>query len=72
MHNMIDNVGQLYAKYGNRITTDKQLLLTYWKVFDNVRMDKSNMSVEDFIENATSPKAILSAKMAWQILKKED
>ncbi len=73
MNQVIDNIEQLIAEHGERIKTNRHLLLLYWKIYDNVKLDGSVMSVSDFLENdnITDPRHIIEGKMMLDLLNKE-
>ncbi|TPF18075.1 hypothetical protein CBE79_04780 [Priestia megaterium] len=68
---IVKNVEYIFNKYGNKIDSDKKLLLTYWKLVDKVEMDKENFSTTSFIELASNPSDILNARMLLEAINKE-
>jgi len=73
MNEIINKIEKLYEDYGGHIKTNRHLLLLYWKIFDNVRLDGSKMSVSDFLENdnITDPRHIIEGKVMLDLLNKE-
>lgn len=67
---VVNNVRQLLSHYGNKVNTDKKLLLVYWQQIDGVEMDKKSVSTSDFIKLATSPETILGAKLMLECIEK--
>ncbi|PAD70570.1 hypothetical protein CHH83_01845 [Bacillus sp. 7586-K] len=59
---IIKNVEWLLENYGDKVNTDKKLILLYWQLVDEIQMDKINISTKDFILKATMPNEILDAK----------
>jgi len=59
---VLSNVEYIIEKYGNKIISDKHLLLSYWKLVDKVEMDKENFNTVSFINKATDPEVILNSK----------
>lgn len=71
MNAIVKNVECILEKYGNKIKSDKHLLLTYWKLVDKVEMDKENFNTVSFIEKATDPAVILNSKLLLESIEKE-
>ncbi|MGG0308251.1 hypothetical protein ABEY43_06005 [Priestia megaterium] len=71
MNAVVKNVEYILEKYGSRISSDKHLLLTYWKLVDKVEMDKENFNTKSFIEKATDPAIILNSKLLLESIEKE-
>lgn len=57
----LEIIKSLILRSNGKITTEKQLLLTYWMKIDNVSMDKTNIITIDFLEKATDPCYILDS-----------
>lgn len=70
MNQIINNVEFLLTRLGD--LSDFQLLLVYWQQFDDVKMDKENISTKDFLHGATDTIAILDAKRLIKIMKEEE
>jgi len=68
----LSNVTKLYNTYTeDKIKSDKHLLLMYWRDIDGVEVGKKSISTQDFINKSTCPRAILQAKLMWEILEEE-
>lgn len=65
----VTNVRHLMEAYGSHIKTDKQLLLMYWQRVDRVELSKETISTTDFINKATCPSDILSAKVMLECMR---
>jgi len=50
MNQVITNIEYLYEQFGERIKTNRHLLLIYWGQIDGVRMNGKGMSVSDFLK----------------------
>lgn len=59
------NVVSLYKKYGEKIDSEKKLIITYWKLIDGVKMDKDTIDTKSYLEKATNPADIIDAKMLY-------
>lgn len=69
LNQILDNIRELYSTYGKQnITTDKRLLLLYWRDIDGVEMDKEHFSTSDWLNKATDPITILNGKMLIQAI----
>ncbi|MEM4994805.1 hypothetical protein WKH56_19785 [Priestia sp. SB1] len=71
MNQIVKNVEYIIEKYGDKISSDKHLLLSYWKLVDKVEMNKENFNTASFIQKASSPEAILNAKRLLEVIEKE-
>ncbi len=60
---IISNVEYIIKHFGDRIKSDMHLILVYWQRIDQVNMDKKSISTEDFLNKATNPTDIVSAKV---------
>lgn len=62
MNNKIQKqVKYILDNYGNKIKTERQVVLLYWKIFDKVEMNKENISTPDFLNKATNMSDITNA-----------
>lgn len=67
---MINNISKLYNNYGkNKLKTDMHLIIAYWRIFDNVEMNKGEIKIDSLLNLATCPRDILQAKQMYEILK---
>lgn len=65
----MDNIKQLYNTYGiQNITSDKRLLLLYWRDIDGVEMTKEHFLTKDWLDKATDPITIINGKMLLQAI----
>jgi len=73
MNEIVTNIEYLYKQFGERIKTNRHLLLIYWGQIDRVRMNGKGMSVSDFLENdnITDPRHIIEGKVMLDLLNKE-
>ncbi len=73
MNQVINNIEYLYEQFGERIKTNRHLLLMYWNQIDGVRSNDNVMSVSDFLENdnITDPRHIIEGKVMLDLLNKE-
>lgn len=69
MINNIQERNELYFKvkdllntYGHKINNEKQFLLAYWKICDEVEISKEDFSTKSFLSAATNPSTLLSYK----------
>lgn len=60
---LYENVQSIYDRFGDRIKNDQHLLVLYWKYIDGVSINKDSISVNDFINKATSAKDIMNTKL---------
>lgn len=72
MSDIINNIDKLIKNHGNKIHNDKQLLLAYWHIVDKVEMDRNAISTKSFLSKASDPKAILNAKIMYDIIKERE
>lgn len=49
-------------KYGHKLNNEKEFLMAYWKVQDEVVVDKENFNTKSFLSTATNPSTLLSYK----------
>ncbi|MBM7598221.1 hypothetical protein JOC34_000578 [Virgibacillus halotolerans] len=54
-------------KMGDKVKSDKHLLVLYYKFVDKIDIDKDNMSTKQFLSDATSPIDIINAKYMYEI-----
>lgn len=69
MSDILNNIDKLIKNYGDKIHNDKQFLLAYWRIIDNVEMDKNSISTKSFLNSATCARKILNAKTMHEIIK---
>jgi hypothetical protein len=61
---VIESIRHLYNTYGKQtITSDKRLLLLYWKDIDGVEMTKEHFSTGDWLKKSTAAEVIINGKM---------
>ncbi|PAV30328.1 hypothetical protein CIL05_07610 [Virgibacillus profundi] len=70
-NNILTNVKYILDNYGEHITNDKQLILMYWKIIDEVEISKTFISTVDFLNLSTNVADILSGKILLEIMEKE-
>lgn len=69
MNQIINNVEKLLDTYGNKISTDNKLLLTYWMIYDQIDMTDKKMNTLEFLDKATNARYILDAKQMIECMK---
>jgi hypothetical protein len=72
MNRIIENVERILESLGDKIKTDKQLLLIYWKDIDGVKMNKEVISTNDFLQKTTNPCDIINAKYMLEQMKENE
>jgi hypothetical protein len=67
MQQVLDNIKQLYNTYGRQhISSDKRLLLLYWRDIDGVDVTKEHFSTKQWMDLSTDPIVIINGKMLLQ------
>jgi hypothetical protein len=70
---IMGNIAHLYHTYGKKnISTDKRLLLLYWRDIDEVEMDKEHFSTADWLMKSTDPIVIIHGKMMLESIWESD
>lgn len=69
MDQIVSNIKQLYDTYGNKIKSEKHLILVYMQKIDGCRVDKENLNTVDFINSPTDISDILSGYRLYKILR---
>jgi hypothetical protein len=60
---IMGNIAHLYHTYGKKnISTDKRLLMLYWRDYDDCDITKEHISTKDFLNKATDPVTIICGK----------
>jgi hypothetical protein len=68
MDEIIENITQLYDAYGDKIDTDKKLMLMYWKDIDKCKVTKAGIDTGDFISKSTDASFIINGLRLYRIL----
>jgi rRNA processing protein Krr1/Pno1 len=69
---ILENVQILLNKYGKKLDTEKKLVVAYWKIIDKIDMKDGKISVDDFLNRATDPVAIIDAMYMIQAIEISD
>ncbi|MNF96126.1 hypothetical protein D3C84_789050 [compost metagenome] len=62
MNKIVENVESLINEFGDKVNTDKKLVLLYWQRIDEIKMDKDNISTSDWLLRSTPANQIIDAK----------
>lgn len=65
----MENVEYVTNKHGKHIDSEKKLILLYWKIFDQVEMDKQSISTTDFLRKSTPSQDIINALIMLESIK---